>query len=93
MFVDLGFIGITSEMAKIIIPFKRSKKRELNEEQKEYNKWVSSIRVKIEHIIASIKIYRKVKDKFRGRLYAREDNIMLIACALHNLKIRLKNVV
>jgi len=79
-------------MAKIMIPFKRSKKRELNEEQKKYNKWVSSIRVKVEHIIANIKIHRKVKDKFRGRLYAREDNIMLIACALHNLKLRQKNV-
>ena len=75
-----------------MIPFKRSKKRELNEDQKIYNKWLSSIRDKVEHIIASIKIHIKVKDKFRGRLYAREDNIMLIACTLHNLKLRQKNV-
>jgi hypothetical protein len=92
VFVDLGFLGMSSEKAKIIIPFKRKKNQELTIEQKVYNKWVSGIRVKIEHIIASVKIFRKVKEKFRGRLYAREDTIMLVACALHNLKLHVKNV-
>ena len=90
VFVDLGFLGLTSERANIIIPFKRKKKQELTTEQKEYNKWVSKIRVKIEHVIGSVKIYRKVKEKLRGRLYAREDTVMLVACALHNLKLRVK---
>ena len=84
-------MGITSEVAKIMIPYKRSKKRELTEDQKDYNKWVSTIRVKVDHILASVKIFRKVKEKFRGRLYYREDNVMLVACALHNLKLRVKN--
>ena len=90
VFVDLGFLGLTSERANIIIPFKRKKKQELTTEQREYNKWVSKIRVKIEHVIGSVKIYRKVKEKLRGRLYAREDTVMLVACALHNLKLRVK---
>jgi hypothetical protein len=55
-------------------------------QQKEHNTWVARVRVKIEHIIGAVKNFRKVKEKFRGRLYAREDIIMLIACALHNLK-------
>lgn len=92
VFVDLGYLGMCSDNAKIIIPYKHKKKQELTVEQKEFNKWVSSIRVKIEHIIASVKIFRKVKEKFRGRLYAREDTIMLVACALHNLKLFVKNV-
>ena len=86
VFVDLGFLGLTSNVAQIIIPHKESKNYKLNPEQKEYNKWVSKIRVKIEHIIASVKIFRKVKEKYRGRLFGREDVIMLVACALHNLK-------
>ena len=90
VFVDLGFLGLKSEKANIIIPFKHKKKQELTTEQKEYNKFVSKTRVKIEHIIASIKIFRKVKEKLRGRLYAREDTVMLVACALHNLKLRVK---
>ena len=91
VFVDLGFLGLTSEIAQVIIPYKKSKKKKLTTEQEAYNKWVSKIRVQIEHIIASVKIFRKAKEKYRGRLFNREDKIMLIACALHNLKTKLKN--
>ena len=72
--------------AQIIMPHKTPKNGELNPEQKEYNKWVSKIRVRIEHVIASVKDYRIVKDTFRGRLFNKEDTVMLIACGMHNLK-------
>jgi len=88
--VDLGFKGLSSENAQIIMPYKHKKNQNLSEEQQSFNKWVSKVRVKIEHIIAGVKIFRKVKEKFRGRLFAREDTVMLIACALHNLKLRVK---
>ncbi len=87
---DLGFIGLSSETAQIIMPHKRKKNQILNEQQEKWNKWVSKIRVKVEHIIASVKIFRKVKEKFRGRLFAREDRVMLVACGLHNLKLKVK---
>jgi hypothetical protein len=90
VFVDLGFVGLSSAKATVIMPYKRKKKQELSSEQKEYNKNVSSVRVQVEHIIAGVKINRKVKEKFRGRLFAREDTVMLVACGLHNLKISLK---
>lgn len=89
--VDLGFKGLTSEQAQIIIPYKQKKNKNLTEEQQKYNSWIAKVRVKIEHIIADVKIFRKVKEIFRGRLYSREDDIMLVACALHNLKLRVKN--
>lgn len=91
--VDLGFKGLASEKAQIIMPYKRKKKQKLSQEQEAFNTWVSSVRVKIEHILASVKISRKVKDKFRGRLFAREDNVMLVACAIHNLKLKVNNYV
>ena len=90
LFVDLGFVGLSSEKATVIIPYKRKKKQELKADQKAFNKVVSSIRVQVEHIIAGVKINRKVKEKFRGRLFAREDTVMLVACGLHNLKTKLK---
>ena len=90
VFVDLGFIGLASGAAKIIIPHKKKKNQNLTNEQEQYNKWVSKIRVRIEHTIASIKIFRKVKEKFRGRLFGREDIVMLVACGLHNLKLKIK---
>ncbi len=91
--VDLGFIGLSSALAQVIMPYKRKKNQELNEQQEQYNKWVSKIRVKVEHIIASIKIYRKVKEKFRGRLFNTEDRVMVIACGLHNLKLKVKDAI
>src|ERR1035438_2400290 len=75
---DLGFLGLTSEKAQIIMPHKHKKNKTLTAEQEQWNKWVSKIRVKVEHVIASVKIYRKVKEKFRGRLFAREDRVMLV---------------
>ena len=87
---DLGFLGLNSEKAHIMMPLKESKNRKLNKEQQQYNGWLSKIRVRIEHTIASIKIFRKVKETFRGRLFKREDTVMLIACALRNLKLKHK---
>lgn len=88
--MDLGYKGLVSETAQIIMPYKRKKNQDLSEEQASWNSWVSKIRVKVEHVIASIKIFRKVKEKFRGRLFAREDRVMLIACGLHNLRLKVK---
>ena len=68
------------------MPNKTPKNGELNQEQKIYNRWVSRIRVRVEHVIGSIKQYRIVKETFRGRLYHKEDTVMFIACALHNFK-------
>ena len=90
---DLGFQGLSSETAQIIMPYKRRKNKKLDAQQEQWNKWVSKIRVKVEHTIAGVKIFRKVKEKFRGRLFNREDRVMLIACALHNLKLKVKNAI
>ena len=90
---DLGFLGLTSETAQIVVPHKHKKNQTLTAQQEQWNSWVSKIRVKIEHIISSIKIFRKVKEKFRGRLFKREDRVMLIACGLHNLKLKVRNAI
>lgn len=90
LLTDLGFLGLHSEQAQIIMPVKRQKNKKITEQQEQGNRWISRVRVKVEHIIASIKIFRKVKEKFRGRLFNREDRIMAIACALHNLKVKMK---
>lgn len=90
LMVDLGFQGLGSENAHIILPYKHKKNQELDAKMLAHNKWQASIRVRIEHTIASIKIFRKAKETFRGRLFNREDTVMLVACALHNLKLKAK---
>lgn len=91
VFMDLGFLGVTSDSAQIIIPYREKRNQTpLSTEEQKHNKWLSKIRARIEHVIASVKIFRKVKEIFRGRLFKREDTVMLIACALHNLKLKNK---
>ena len=41
LLVDLGFIGLTSEKATILIPYKKKKNKELSSEQKEFNPFCS----------------------------------------------------
>jgi hypothetical protein len=42
VFVDLGFLGISSDKAKIIIPFKHKKNHELSDVQKVFNKGIKN---------------------------------------------------
>lgn len=90
VFTDLGFQAYTSATARIIMPHKKKKSQPLSQKQKDNNLWISKIRVRIEHVLASVKSYRIVSDVFRCRLYGKEDRVMLIACALHNLKVKSK---
>lgn len=93
VWTDSGFQGLSSETAHIIFPTKRKKNQNLSSREESRNKWVSKIRVRIEHIIASVKRYRIVKETFRYRLFHKEDTVMLIACALHNLRIKTKSLI
>ena len=65
--VYLGFLRIKKDYATehISIPFKKSKKIELTEEQKNINKQKSSVRVKVEHSIGGLKRYRFLSDRLR----------------------------
>ena len=87
---DLGFQGYPSATARIIMPHKKKKHQILSQQQKDSNTWISRVRVRIEHVLASVKSYRIVSDVFRYRLYGKDDYVMLIACALHNLKLKSK---
>ncbi|MDR0744425.1 MAG: transposase family protein [Holosporales bacterium] len=44
-------------------PSKKPRKRELSEEGKEYNMGLSRFRVKVEHVLAKIKMFRIISDR------------------------------
>jgi len=48
-------------------------------------------RVLIEHAIGGVKVWRIVKDKIRSYRHNLRDEVMLIACGLHNFKISLNS--
>jgi hypothetical protein len=87
---DTGFQGFSVPNVKIIQPTKKPRGKELTDEQKEENRSISKIRVRIEHVISGIKRYRIVKDKCRNWLRGFTDLAMEIACGLHNLRLRFR---
>jgi len=85
---DLGYYGIQNDFPELepIIPFKKSKGQELEEEQKRFNKSLSKERVVVEHTIALLKKFKIMGQEFRNRL--RHYDIMTdIVSGLVNLRI------
>jgi hypothetical protein len=91
LFQDTGFQGYNPENVTIIQPVKKPKGRSLTREQKAKNKAISSKRVLVEHAIGGVKILRIVKDEIRIYKETTRNLVMKIACAIHNLKIKLLN--
>lgn len=86
VYTDLGFLGIVKLHAKSVLPFKPSKKHPLTKEQKNHNREQARIRVPVEHANRQCKIFRIVKDTYRGKHKNYGLNWNLVA-AINNLKI------
>jgi len=84
---DSGFQG--HEQAGVIIkrPLKKPRGRALTKRQKASNKAKARKRVKVEHSIGYVKIYRIVKDGIRIRKDNAKDTIMELCCGLANFKL------
>jgi len=83
---DLGYQGYDLDNISVLIPHKKPKNKELTKQQKQENTDLSQIRVPVEHVMAGVKRLNIVKEKVRLRLSGVRDQIMLIACGLHNLR-------
>lgn len=90
LFQDTGFQGYQPSGIDIYQPKKKPKGKELTEEEKSENKSISSIRVLIEHIIGGVKRCRIVKDIFRNTKAYFADQVMEVACGLHNFRTTLR---
>jgi hypothetical protein len=84
---DTGYQGLALNGVKIIQPKKKPKGKELTQQEKETNKSISKFRVRIEHVIGSVKRYRIVKDECRLRKNKYPYNVFLTCAALHNFRI------
>lgn len=89
---DLGFIGYKGEHIELRLPFKKSKKKELTQDQKKYNNDLSSRRVSIENDFAHCKTWRVIKEVFRSINYFRRHQVFIIACKLHNFRTHFRQV-
>ena len=90
IWVDLGFLGIGKDFPDVDyqMPHKKPKGGELTQDQKDENREISKVRVKVEHAIAGIKRYNSVTQKYRNRGTKKADEFMLLAVGLWNLHLK-----
>ena len=86
---DLGFVGFRLDGVTITMPHKKPRGGELTAEQKAENRLIAQRRVRVEHIICSIKRLRIVKDTIRLTKDTARDIVMEVAVGLHNFRLRL----
>lgn len=86
--LDLGFQGV--EEKTIILPYKKPKGKKLNHVQKQLNKAMSKLRVRIEHAFAGVKRFKIMRDKIRIPCYSKRQCIVKIAVAIHNLRVSMR---
>lgn len=90
---DTGFQGYQPKNARVIQPLKKPKGKELTEEQKQDNRAKASKRVVIEHAIAGLKTWRIAKEVCRSWIQHTRDYFILIACALHNFRLKCRKLI
>lgn len=86
---DLGFVGFTLVDVTITQPQKKPRGKELTDEQKADNAIVAHRRIRMEHVSASVKRCRIVKDSIRLWKDTARDMVMEVCCGLHNFRLRL----
>lgn len=87
LYQDTGFQGFTLAGVKILQPKKKPRGRELTAEEKDSNRLISRVRIRIEHAIGGVKRYRIVKDKIRNWKEGFRDKVMETCCGLHNFRL------
>ena len=90
MYQDTGFQGFTLAGVTILQPKKKPRGKELTPEEKEDNRLISKIRIRIEHAIGGVKRYRIVKDKIRNWKQGFRDKVMETCCGLHNFRLNFR---
>ncbi len=84
---DTGFQGYEPDGVKTHQPKKKPRGKELTPEEKESNRRISRERVKVEHSIGGVKVFRIVADVFRNIQAGFVDLVMETACGLFNLRL------
>ena len=85
VFVDLGYLGIDKLHKESDFPYKASKNKPLDEQKKAYNRGLSRVRIKVEHIIGDLKTFKILSDRYRNKRKRYGVKINIIA-GLVNLK-------
>jgi DDE superfamily endonuclease/Helix-turn-helix of DDE superfamily endonuclease len=88
LYKDTGFQGYEPDGVATRQPKKKPRGKELTPEEKEANREISRVRVKVEHSIGGVKVFRIVQDTFRNIKEGFVDLVMETACGLFNLRLK-----
>lgn len=88
LYQDLGFQGFAVAGVTIAQPKKKPRGGELQPDEKAANRRIASVRMRIEHVIGSVKRCRIVKDKLRLWREHIRDQVMETCCGLHNFRLQ-----
>jgi transposase len=83
---DSGYQGMQKLFKSVLLPKKGSKKKPLDKESKAHNHKHASRRIKVEHAIRMIKVFRIFRETYRNRR-KRFFLRMNLAAAIINLNI------
>ena len=84
-YADSGYQGYDKEHPNLDIPYKKPRGGRLTEEEKVYNRGLSSFRVAVEHRIGRTKRFRIVAERFRNPLRTHHAKTSIVA-GLVNIK-------
>jgi hypothetical protein len=90
LYQDTGFQGFALANVIMIQPKKKPRGKELTPEEKENNRQISRVRIRVEHAIGGVKRYRIVKDQLRNRKDGFRDRVMETCCGLHNFRLNFR---
>lgn len=85
LLADSGYQGLYRLHKNSIIPQKTSKHRPLTEDDKWFNRALSSERIVIENVNARIKVFKIMSERYRNRR-RRHGLRMNLVCAILNLE-------
>lgn len=66
-FVDSGYQGLDKRHQRTEVPFKASKNKPLDKEDKAYNRALSRIRIKVENVLGQLKVFKILSDRYRNK--------------------------
>ena len=88
---DTGFQGYAPLGVLTFQPKKKPRGKDLGVADLFFNRLISSVRIRVEHAIASVKRCRIVKDVLRNTKEGFSDLVKCVACALHNWRISFRH--
>lgn len=88
LYQDMGFQGFTVVNVAIQQPTKKPRGGELTPEQKAANRRIASQKMRIEHVMGSVKRCRIITDTLRYWRDSVRDMVIVIAAGLHNLRLQ-----